>query len=71
MARTKLLNGQRVGLTPAEEARRDAEELAFANKVPVPPDPLRVYSRRDIAQALVDKGVLSVADLDAAREPKP
>lgn len=67
MARTRMVNGVGIALTAAEEAQRDAEELAVANKVPVPLDPLRDYSQRDIAKALIDKGVLTKADLDTAR----
>jgi len=32
MARTKLVNGERVPLSAEEETERDAEELAWANK---------------------------------------
>ncbi len=33
MARFKLVNGVQIALTPEEEAARDAEELAWANRV--------------------------------------
>ena len=37
MARHKLVNGLAVPFTPAEEAARDAEELAWANRhIPTP-----------------------------------
>lgn len=68
MARTRLLNGKRIALTPAEEAQRDAEDLAFVT-APVVPPRLSVLDR--LLDALGTKGVLTTADLDAVRGPKP
>ena len=61
MARQKLVKGELVDLTPAEEAARDAEEAAVAVEVP-PPDAMTV---EQLATALVNKGVISQAEIDA------
>lgn len=71
MARQRLLNGRIVALSGAEEAQRDAEDLAFANApVKLPP-----VGDTEILDALVavlkSKGVIADADVPARPVPEP
>lgn len=66
MARFKLVDGVKVPFSPAEEAARDAEEAAYAaaDHTPRPPEKTRVEL---IEAALIAKGVIAPADLEAEK----
>jgi hypothetical protein len=48
-----------IPFTPEEEAERDAEEMAWANK----PEPVKEPTTSEIVEVLVSKGVISPDDL--------
>ena len=60
MARTKMVRGELVEITPAEDAARDLEETAAAAEVPPPAS----LSPSQIVDMLLAKGVITEADID-------
>ncbi len=60
MARTKVIAGVgSVPMTTEEEAQRDIDELAWANRPLPPPDPI---TPEELYTILFDKGIISDTD---------
>lgn len=61
--RTKVVNGERVDLTQAQEAARDAEEAAEAAR-PAPKKPITLDG---VLNLLVTKGTITASDVAALK----
>lgn len=71
MARMKMVNGEMVPMTGAEEAERDAEDAAFNSLPDIEKRPPPALTAEDIFDMFEAKGQLTMEDRPLGKKERP